>query len=62
MNPTGHTTLLARELSRLNVAIAGLREVRWTGHGETSIDNYKLILSGHERDQIQGVCHDADLL
>ena len=42
-------------LFRLNVAIAGLQEVRWTGSGETSTDSYKLIWSGHESHRIQGV-------
>ena len=55
LNPNGHSELLARELSRLNVAIAGLQEVRWTGSGETSTDSYKLIWSGHESHRIQGV-------
>ena len=55
MNPTGHPALLARELSRLNVSIAGLQEVRWIGSGESTVDNFKLIWSGHENHQIQGV-------
>ena len=54
LNPPGHTTLLSAELSRLNVCIAGLQEVRWTGSGELLQGDYKLLWSGHESHQIQG--------
>ena len=37
---------LARELSRLDISIAGLQEVRFPGQGEMSIDGYQIFWSG----------------
>lgn len=55
LNHPGHSSLLSSELSRLNVAVAGLQEVRWISHGETDVDNYRILWSGHETNHIQGV-------
>ena len=55
LNPPGQSTLLSSELSRLNVAFAGLQETRWRGSGETRIGDYKLVWSGHDTDRINGV-------
>ena len=55
LNEPGRDQLLARELSRLKVLVAGLQEVRWRGSGETLIGDYKLIWSGHESHRVQGV-------
>ena len=48
LNGPGKSELLDRELSKLNIAIAGLQEVRWQGSGELSLANYKLFWSGHD--------------
>ena len=55
LNPQGHDVLLATELARLRVSIAGLQEVRWTGHGEVDVGDYHILWSGQERLRIQGV-------
>ena len=55
MNHSGHSELLTAELSRLNISIVGLQEVRWTGCGETTLNGYKFIWSGHDCHRVQGV-------
>ena len=55
MNGPGKRELLDRELTRLNVAVAGLQEVRWKDSGDLNLDNYKLFWSGHTNSAIQGV-------
>ena len=42
----GHAALLSRELSRYNIALAGLCETRWRGTGETSAGDHFFIWSG----------------
>ena len=42
----GAATLLDRELTRLNIGIAGLQEVRWLGTGELSAGDRKFLWSG----------------
>lgn len=39
LNPSRHWSLLSCELSRLKDSIAGIQEVRWTGHGEQMMAN-----------------------
>ena len=48
LNGHGKCELLDRELRRLNIAIAGLQEVRLKGSGELSLTNYKILWSGHD--------------
>lgn len=55
LNSPGHPELLTTELTRLNVPIIGLQEVRWTGCGETDINEYKFLWSGHANHRVQGV-------
>ena len=55
LNGPGKTDLLNRELKKLNIAVAGLQEVRWTGSGETNLEGYKLLWSGHETMASAGV-------
>lgn len=55
LNPPGHTAPLAAKLFHLNIAIAGLQEVRWTGSGETSVGEYRMLWSGDNNHHIQGV-------
>lgn len=40
LNEPSHPQLLASELTRLKVVIAGLQEVRWTQDGETTVGDY----------------------
>ena len=46
LNDTGAPEFLVRELSRLNISIAGLQEVRFPGQGEMSMDSYEIFWSG----------------
>lgn len=52
--PPGHAAPLAAKLFHLNITITGLQEVRWTGSGETSVDEYRMLWSG-DNHHIQGV-------
>ena len=51
----GAPILLANELKRYNVAMAGLCEARWTGSGETLVNDYFFCWSGHETLHRRGV-------
>ena len=55
MNGSGKSELLDRELTRLNVAVTGLQEVRWRDFGDLNLDNYKIFWSEHTTSAIQGV-------
>ena len=48
LRKTGAAELLIKELQRYQVAIAGICEARWTGTGETIVDNHSILWSGHE--------------
>ena len=48
LNSTGAVTLLERELSRYNVDIAGLQEIRWLGSGEVKVGRSTVLWSGRE--------------
>ena len=46
LNDTGAPESLARELSRLDISIAGLQEVCFPGQGKMSVDGYEIFWSG----------------
>ena len=45
LNDTRAPKFLARELSRLDISIAGLQEVCFPGQGEMSVDGYEIVWS-----------------
>ena len=45
LNLPGNKELLTTELTHPNIPIIGLQEVRWTGCGETVINDYKFLWS-----------------
>ena len=49
LTAAGAATLLDRELTRLNIGIAGLQEVCWLGSGELSAGSRKFLWSGGPR-------------
>ena len=46
LKQTGSASLLSRELSKYNVAIAGLCEARWADSGECRVDDHFFLWSG----------------
>ena len=56
LNTTGAPKFLARKLSRLDIYIAELQEVRFPGQGEMSVDGYKIFWSGRsDSKKLEGV-------
>ncbi|KAI8516766.1 hypothetical protein Bbelb_053470 [Branchiostoma belcheri] len=48
MKEVGSADLVANELSRLNITIAGLTEVRWPGSGTCSANGFTYLWSGRD--------------
>ena len=46
---------LVRDLKRYRVDIAGISEVRWPGSGEQTVEGYRFLFRGKEREREAGV-------
>ncbi|XP_019615798.1 PREDICTED: craniofacial development protein 2-like [Branchiostoma belcheri] len=51
MNREGSAELVANELTRLSITVAGLTEVRWPGTGTHTTNDYSFLWSGREDGQ-----------
>ena len=51
----GKLEVVKEEMARVNVNILGIRELKWTGMGETNIDNRYIYYSGEESLRRNGV-------
>lgn len=52
---TVRAILLVNDLRRYAVDIAGISEVRWLKRGETTVDGYRFVYCGKERERQAGV-------
>ena len=51
----GKLEVVKEEMARVNVNILGIRELKWTGMGETNTDNRYIYYSGEESLRRNGV-------
>ena len=51
----GKLEVIKREMRRLDLAIVGLSETKWTGQGHFNSDEYKVIMSGPSEGRRNGV-------
>ena len=51
----GKLEVVKQEMARVNVAILGIRKLRWTGMGEFNSDNHYIYYCGQESLRRNGV-------
>ena len=51
----GKLKVIKQEMARVNIDILGIRELKWTGMGETNTDNRYIYYSGEESLRRNGV-------
>ena len=56
----GKLDVVKAEMSRLNISILGISEIKWTGMGHFTSDEHQIFYSGHETQRRNGVAIIVD--
>ena len=51
----GKLDVVKQEMTRLNINILGINELKWTGMGEFNLDNHYIYYCGHESLRKNGI-------